>query len=109
MSRPGAIFTTGHLVILIWPPELEITRRGSEHFQGCGFRGRVDRCWDCGWHCGHGFRGRVGRCFDREDGGFGRVRRCVGRDRRRDYGRRRGWTRDDGFGRVRRGSQHGPG
>ena len=27
VSRPGAIFTTGHLVILIWPPELEITQQ----------------------------------------------------------------------------------
>ena len=59
------------------------------------------------------------RCFDCGDGGFGRVHRRVGRDRRRDYGdggpglrrpgRRRGWTRDGGIGRVRRGSQHGPG
>ena len=25
VSRPGAIFTTGHLVILIWPPKLDFT------------------------------------------------------------------------------------
>jgi len=78
------------------------------------FRGRVDRCFDWGWHCGHGFRGRVDRCFDCGAGGFGRVRRRVGRDRRRDYGDggpglRRPADGAGPVGRVRRGSQHGPG